>query len=130
MSEPQTWAEALKISPEKLSEWSEKAPGDIPLLIWCLQEGQIRAEEYLDWACENFGLPVLNSAFFTQDFDKTTLEQYRKDPNYCAWNFPVAFWDDVLFIACAEPPSDPSMGFAYILADPAAMKEVWATADD
>jgi hypothetical protein len=126
MDTSQTWVEALKISPEKLSEWSEQAPAETPLLVWCLQEGHISPEDYFEWACEHFGLPILNSAFFTQSFDRTSLEPHRSNSLWSPWYFPVGQWDDVTLIACAEPPAErPEGACAFVLADPAAMREVW-----
>src|ERR1035437_1305752 len=100
MTSHQTWAEALKISPEKLSEWSALAPADVPLLVWCLMAGHISTEEYLEWACESFALPILNSAFFHQSFDRATLTPEVRQGPWTAWCFPVGQWEDVAIIAC------------------------------
>lgn len=121
-----TWAEALKISPESLSEWSALAPAGEPLLVWCLTAGHVSTEDYLEWACETYGLPILNSAFFHQSFDRTTLTPEVKEGPWTAWCFPVSQWEDVAIIACVEPPADKPEGkYCFVLSDPAVMNEVW-----
>ncbi|MGZ3721683.1 MAG: hypothetical protein ACXVA9_02050 [Bdellovibrionales bacterium] len=126
MSSDQTWVEALKISPESLSEWSTQVPANTPLLVWCLANGHVNVEEYLEWACDHFGIPVLNSAFFHQSFDRESLTPVREVSSWSAWCFPVGQWDDVTTVACVEPPTEMPEGvYSFVLADPAAMREVW-----
>ena len=64
MSYSQSWVEALKIKPEKLSVWSAQAPAGIPLLVFCLDKGHINAGEYFAWASKTYGLPILRNDFF------------------------------------------------------------------
>ena len=127
MERPQTWAEALNINAEMLSEWSLKAPSDIPVLVWCLENGHVSIEDYLAWACEHYGLPILNTAFFTQSFDRDSLNaEVRGSEYWSPWCFPVGQWEDVTLVACVEPPANrPNYKCAYVLADPAAMHEIW-----
>lgn len=129
MSSDQTWVEALKISPESLTEWSTQVPPDMPLLVWCMTNGHIRAEDYLAWACDHFGLAVLDSRFFSESFQRETLDDVRD--KWSPWCFPIGEWDACTFVACAEPPHEPAEGgFAYILADPNAMKTAWSEKDE
>lgn len=123
MDSAQTWVEALNISPEKLSEWGEKAPEGVPLLVYALDQGLIPLKEYMDWASNHYGLPILDSKFF-EGFDREKLAAERS--NWAAWCFPVSVWEDVTYVACVEPPSEtPDGKFAFILADPHAMIEAW-----
>lgn len=129
MSSDQTWVEALNISPESLTEWSTQVPPDMPLLVWCMTNGHVKAEDYLAWACDHFGLAVLDSKFFSESFQRETLQPVRD--KWSAWCFPIGSWDDCTFVACAEPPHEPAEGgFAYILADPNAMKAAWGETDE
>lgn len=127
MSDPQTWVEALNVSPEDLSQWSAQTPDGTPLLVWCLEQGHVSIEAYLEWAREVYGLPVLDSQFFADAFDSSTLSLLRSD--WSPWCFPVAKWEDVLIIACVEPPSEVQENQAYILADPTALHEAWGRSD-
>lgn len=125
MSYIQSWAEALNIKPEKLSAWSAQAPAGMPLLVWCLEKGHVPTEDYLAWASQTYGLPILKSEFFSQSFDFSSLTESRNtwDP----WCFPVDRWDDVTIVACVEPPQDRPEGiFAFVLAEPTAMLEAWS----
>ena len=65
MNSTQNWVEALKINPEKLSVWSAQAPSGMPLLVWCLEKGHVSQADYLAWASQAYGLPVLANEFFT-----------------------------------------------------------------
>lgn len=127
MESPQTWVEALKINAENLAEWSTQAPADVPVLVWCLENGHVNIEDYLAWACEHYGLPILNSAFFTQSFKRESLSpDLRGSGQWTPWFFPVGNWEDVTLIACIEPPREALEGkFAFVLADPAVMHEIW-----
>lgn len=126
MSHPQNWAEALKINPESLSAWSELAPPGTPLLVWCLEQGHVPLSEYLQWASETYGLPVLRSEFFSENFDGSQLLESQGSWN--AWCFPVDSWDGVTIVACVEPPSEKPAenSVAYVLADPNTMHAVWS----
>lgn len=125
MSYIQSWAEALNIKPEKLSAWSAQAPAGMPLLVWCLEKGHVPTADYLEWASQTYGLPILKSEFFSQAFDFHSLTESRNtwDP----WCFPVDHWDDVTIVACVEPPHErPEGTFVFVLAEPVAMLEAWS----
>lgn len=125
MSYSQSWVEALKIKPEKLSVWSTQAPAGIPLLVFCLEKGHINASEYFAWASKAYGLPILRNDFFKKAFETGSLAESRNtwDP----WCYPVETWEDVTIVACVEPPQErPEGNFAYVLADPVAMSEAWS----
>lgn len=129
MSNDQTWVEALNINPEMLAEWSAQAPQGKPLLVYCLEEGHISVPEYMQWACDHFGLPVLSTGYFHEIFDVKSVKPYRREESWSPWYFPVEQWDGVTFVACVEPPhEEPQDNVRHILADPRAMREVWEAA--
>lgn len=126
----QTWVEALNINPEKLTEWSQSAPPDKPLLVWCLEQGFVSVPEYLQWASDTFHTPILSSAFFADGgFDRRFFAEARRQETWSPWCFPVNQWDGVTYVACVEPPhlDEPSQDLIYVLADPRAMAEAWET---
>ncbi len=127
MAEEQTWVEALEISEEDLRRWSEQVPSGMPLLAWCLEHGHVPLDRYLDWASESYGLPVLESRFFAEAFDASTLSQMRSD--WSPWSFPVEVWDGITIVACVEPPHERQEGYSYVLADPTALHEAWGQSD-
>ncbi len=126
MTNSRNWVEGLKISPEKLNEWSALAPDDLPLLIWCLKEGHIPVDKYLRWAQENYALPVVNSEFFETAFNaEESRTLLSSDGEWTAWRFPLAQWDDVLLIGCVEPPESGESHWRYVLADPHDLEKAW-----
>ncbi len=128
MNKTQNWAEALNISPKNLSLWSEQAPPEKPLLVWCLEQGHVHAQAYLEWASKAYSLPILSNDFFQDSFDRSQVAALDGDWN--AWCFPVALWDGVTIVACVEPPSgQPASDFAYVLCDPQAMLAAWSGPD-
>jgi hypothetical protein len=124
MNEEQNWVEALKINPENLSQWSAQAPTGIPLLVWCLENGYVSTEQYMNWASQAYQLPVLRSEYFQKSFDIQLLNENRD--NWEPWCFPVDVWDDTTIVACVEPPpTKPEGKVAFVLADPVALMNAW-----
>lgn len=125
MSAPQTWVEALNISPESLAEWSAQAPSGKPLLVYCLEQGLIDAQEYLQWASQHFAMPILQANYFQTGFDSSFLETARSDSAWTSWCFPIDAWEGLTYVACVEPPHERSENTCYLLSDPRPMLEVW-----
>src|SRR5262249_38298667 len=110
----------------KLNEWSSQAPPGKPLLVWCLEEGHVSAGEYLMWASERYGLPVLSSAFFESGgLNPPFVHSHRNTGGWSAWCFPVDEWEGLTYVACVEPPEERAKEVCYVLADPRAMSEAW-----
>lgn len=128
MGNQQAWVEALNIRAENVNEWSASAPEGTPLLVWCLVEGHIQAHEYLMWASEHYGLPVLSSAFFeSEPFLPQQFLNMTAQTEWQPWCFPVYQWENVTFVACTEPPANQDPQLRYVLADPRVLKEIWET---
>ncbi len=131
MSVAENWVEALQIDPEKLNEWSSLAPEGVPMLVWCLQEGHISADQYLAWATRRYELPVVRAEYFSGAFDSAIALQLHKDVSaggreWSPWFFPVEKWENITLVACVEPPPDfEESGFRCVLADARALKEAW-----
>ena len=104
-----------------------QVPANTPLLVWCLVNGMVKSDEYLAWACDHYGMAVLNAEFF-EHFDRESLTSLRAETSWSAWCFPVGKWDDVIFVACSEPlPEMPDGNYTFVLADPRLMGEAWGT---
>lgn len=128
MSTHQNWVEALNISPENLSSWSAQAPSGTPLLVYCLEQGFIAIDAYFQWAQKQFEVPVLDSRFFLENFDASSLKDASAQGDWHPWQFPVENWDGVTIVACVEVPAAEDRGnYQYVLADPRAMRDVWAS---
>ncbi len=130
MLNAQNWVEALQINPEKLSEWSALAPDGVPLLVWCLQEGHIPVDKYLEWASHHFQIPVVKRAYFEGAFSTETALKLHKEATtsveWTPWFFPVEQWENVTLVACVEPPADfAEPNFRCVLADALMLKEAW-----
>lgn len=121
--------EALNISEQNLQAWSSEAPEGKPLLVWCLEQGKISSQEYLQWACAHYGLAVVSPAFFSQALDRAFVSVQRESGAWNPWCYPVEHWDDISIVACVEPPHELLPKTCYVLADPVAMLEAWGSED-
>lgn len=130
MSNQQNWVEALNISPENLSSWSAQAPSGTPLLVYCLEQGFIAIDAYFSWAQRQFEVPVLDSRFFSENYDPANLKEVSIQGDWHPWQFPVEKWDNVTIVACVEVPAAEDRGnYQYVLADPRAMRDAWSSAN-
>lgn len=125
MSDQQTWAEALNISPESLSQWSSQAPAGKPLLVYCLEQGLVPLKEYFDWAQQHFGLPILSPSYFQEAFDPSELEAARANGTWYPWCFPVGQWEDVTYVGCVEPQETEDNKTCFVLVDPLILSQAW-----
>ncbi|MGE4133084.1 MAG: hypothetical protein AB7F86_15690 [Bdellovibrionales bacterium] len=121
------WATALQIKPDQLDSWSADAPPDWPLLVFCLLEGHIEPEAYLNWARDYYELPVLNRDYFVESFDLEAGKLWiqGQESHWRSWNFPVEKWEDVTIIGCVEPPQDEETNQRHVLCDPTMLRAVW-----
>lgn len=127
MAVDQNWVEALEIKSEDLQEWSAQAPEGTPLLAWCLEKRLIPLDRYLDWASEAYGIAILDSLFFTTEFNPSALNSIRD--NWNPWCFPVYSWEHITIVACVEPPEDREENMVYVLADPTSLQKAWGQAE-
>lgn len=126
MSDQQTWVEALNINPELLVEWSAQAPARKPILVHCIEQGLVDYGEYMRWAQERYGLPILQANYFQATFDSSLLDHEKLSGAWHPWIYPVDRWENITYIACVEPPQEPeSPDVRYVLADPRAMRDAW-----
>jgi hypothetical protein len=126
MADQQTWVEALNINPEKLTEWMNLVPEGTPLLAWCLENDHVSTADYLEWARENYGLPVLDNGYFAEIFDRQEFTTLRKEGPWSRTIFPIGTWEGTTFLACIEPPEElPEGTYALVLADAHELRRIW-----
>lgn len=88
-------------------------------MYWVLDQGLVNQQQYLEWARDHFGIPVLQDEYFDT---KPPLPQVSGP--WSPWLLPVNEWDGVLFVACVEPPSEPSgpHTMRFVLASPETLR--------
>lgn len=99
------WQDQFKSAIQNAENLYSKDSTDVSLLMFCLRSKLIPSAEYLNWAKENFQIPVLSEKFF--QVHKPNQELYKKWQKVYKWTnecLPVAEWDGVLIIACLEIP--------------------------
>jgi hypothetical protein len=122
MDQADNWADRLNISQEQLKSWQEEAPADTPLLVWCLSAEKISFKEYALWAKNHYGLPILNHDFFSKHPVNLPLE----DDHWTPWLVPLAKWENLTYVGCVVPPSDPEENLVYVIAHPKDLEGVYA----
>lgn len=126
MNQPQTWVEALNISQESLNEWTANAPEDMPLLVWCLEQGHISEDDYFTWAKDRYGLAMLQPGFFDHGLTQEWMNRIKEDGQWQPWFYPVSNWEGVNFVACVEPPSqEEESENRFVLANPQSLRKSW-----
>lgn len=109
-----SWKERFNIPSD-----SEHSVADV------LRAGLINEEEYLEWAAETYELPILDATFFKSVSEARLLSEYSSD----RWTnsfFPVALWDQTLYIACLEPQDvDIDIPCHFILSSLKPMELTW-----
>ena len=58
------WIKFFQISDEKLYEFKKQKPIGMDLLLWCLETGKIKEEDYLNWAKDHYKIPILKESYF------------------------------------------------------------------
>ncbi len=109
-----SWKERFNIPTD-----SEHSVADV------LRAGLINEDEYLEWASEAYELPVLDAAFFKSVSEARLLSEYASD----LWTnsfYPVAIWDEALYIACLEPQDvDVNIPCHFLLSPLKPMELTW-----
>lgn len=101
------WQDHFTSAMQEAENLYSKDSTNVSLLMFCLRSKLISAAEYLEWAKENFQIPVLSGKFF--QIHKPSAELYKKWQKIHKWSnecMPIAEWDGVLIIACLEIPEN------------------------
>lgn len=127
MADKVGWIEHFDISKENLERWRQDAGPAEHFLRWCLLHGKINEAEYLEWACLNYELPVIEAQFFSLPADTEFWDRVGKQEKWTPAMFPVHEWQGILYVACVEP--DPKMKFKkphlFVLASARALSLLW-----
>lgn len=105
--------------------YRSEQPG-ISFLAFALREGRFSDGDYLEWASENYSLPWMVSAFFSEREPSAELLIRIKYP----WKselFPIGEWDGHLIVACLEKPEETSLtkNMIFVLTSFEAMVDWW-----
>jgi hypothetical protein len=117
MEQPVSWRQHFKIPSDKLRL----------SLSQVLLSGLIPEAEYLKWAQNTFGLPVVTDTFFQIPEDPIYWDSichlYKWNPNF----FPLTEWDGVMLIGCMEPPTEFRFARDYrlVLVSPKHLQTLW-----
>ncbi len=80
-------------------------------MLLSFENGLIQSDDYLPWAQNYYGLGSLKSSFFEpRIFSPATYHKYKNHST--AWGpqaLPICEWENVLFVACLDPHSVPSI---------------------
>jgi hypothetical protein len=106
----------FKISEEEIQRYLAENTQALPLIELLFEKKRIDEVEYLSWAKNYYGLPLLKESFFEAHNTVTQLtSRYR---NIFPRNvIPFYEWDGVLYVMCLEPtPFEAPQKIQYVLA--------------
>ena len=63
-----SWQNPLRVNDAHMNQWKQEASGSSFSTFWCLKYRKINPQEYLIWARDHFGLPLLLEDYF-QNYD-------------------------------------------------------------
>jgi len=123
-----SWQEHFKNKIKDAENLYIKDSTEVSLLLFCLRAKILSSQEYLEWACEAYQLPILSEKFFT--LNTPTAEFFKKYQSSFTWSLecvPVAEWDGALIVACLETPtnfntSEPAI---FVLTSYENLEKVW-----
>lgn len=121
-----TWQQKFREQIAGLEDiYRSEQPG-ISLVAYALREGRIADGDYLEWASENYSLPWMVSAFFSEREPSAELLTRVKYP----WKselIPIGEWDGHLIVACLEKPEETSLtkNMIFVLAPYEGMVGWW-----
>ncbi len=87
----------------------------------------VRSADYLQWAKEFYGLPLVTEDYFRQNANRQLWTRIKSVANWTPSMLPLEEWDGVVFVGCVEPPEDIQWSFPvqYVLASARDLKLHW-----
>jgi len=124
------WQDHFTSALQNAESLYSKETTTVSLLMFCLRSKLIPGIEYLEWAKENFQLPVISEKYF--QVHKPKAELFKKWQKAYKWSnecLPIAEWDGVLIIACLEIPEnyDNANPTSFVLASHEVLDQTWNT---
>ena len=121
------WVENLGINPKEFSSWSEQTPRSESVTFWCLVNGKLNEDQYLNWARDHYELLSINAEFFKIPPNFTLWNKIKTVANWSKELVPICEWDGTVFVACVEPLLDVKWSFPvqYVLASASDLQSHW-----
>lgn len=122
------WMEQFKEQLNGLSQSFKESGTSLSLLAYAIKHNYLSSNNYLKSAMTHYELPMLQSRFFSETL--LSQEMLAKWATHYPWSeecLPVAEWDNILIIACLQPPQDfPSQpSCSFVLASYENLEQTW-----
>jgi hypothetical protein len=129
----QNWFEHFKHKLQGLTPAFEMSDGQLSLLCFALKNSYLNEQDYLDWASNYFGLPILKPDFFISNPQPSDF--FSKWSSIFPWSvecLPVAEWDGSLIIASLQPPEQlpDNPKFIFVLTSLEQLEATWHNLQD
>jgi hypothetical protein len=111
MKTPKPWVKALNVKFQDYETWTTQLAEGQSITFWALDHGKLRTQDYLYWAREHYQLPVLKDGYFRDQASTAMLKQMRSVANWSEEMVPINSWENIIYIACVEPPQEVSWSF-------------------
>ncbi len=94
----------------------------------------ISRTQYLSWASEHFGFPVLKEEFFWRsEGERSQMLADLKDHHSeildtWVWNdlcVPIAYFEETVMVACIYPPAEQAAHVQYLITSPENLSKAW-----
>ena len=106
------WQKAFHFSQEQLRQFEQQKPPDVTTLMWLLEMGKIKEQEYLAWAKKEYNLPVLKDDYFQKS--KVNFNWLQKHYHFfksAEAMAPLTQLKGKTYVACLEPLENPPWDF-------------------
>ncbi len=126
MTQVKPWLKAFNISLAHFQEWEKQTPKEESTTMWALKNKKIDTQEYLKWASNHYGIPILDPAFIHNI--SISFEFWNEVKDKATWNeafLPVFKWEESIFSACIEKSSHHNTAIQPLLLAPDALKTCW-----
>jgi hypothetical protein len=129
----QNWFEHFKHKLQGLTPAFEMSDGQLSLLCFALKNSYLNQQDYLDWASNYFGLPLLKPDFFVSNPQSSDF--FSKWSSIFPWSIeclPVAEWDGSLIVASLQPPEQlpDNHKFIFVLTSLEQLEATWHNLQD
>jgi hypothetical protein len=127
MEKQSPWVKFFLPDAARLTKLIQELPQNCTLLEYCLQQKIFAEADYLQWASQELGLPVLGAEFFQRSADADFWNMIKTQYSWRPDLLPLGQWDDVLFIGCLEKPDvfNFPKPIAFVLVPSAFLQKRW-----
>ncbi|MEO0335089.1 MAG: hypothetical protein AAF202_01760 [Pseudomonadota bacterium] len=127
MKTAKPWVKALNVKFQEYETWTTQLSEGQSITFWALDHGKLRTQDYLYWAREHYKIPVIKDGYFRDNKTSSLYHEMKSVANWSEEMIPIAQWDNIIYIACVEPPEDVNWSFQvrYVLASARSLKTMW-----